>query len=91
MKAYNDRITIKQILGYAKETVSFTEGKSKNDIESDRMLELALVRLLEMIGEAATRISEDMKTCHQEIPWKEMIRIRNRLIHGYDSIDIAIL
>jgi uncharacterized protein with HEPN domain len=49
------------------------------------------VRLLEVLGEAANRIPSDEQKRHSEIPWSEIIGLRNRLIHGYDSIDLDIL
>lgn len=55
------------------------------------MLELALVRLLEIIGEAANRLSEECRSSHNAIPWSQIISLRNRLIHGYDSVDLDIL
>jgi uncharacterized protein with HEPN domain len=55
------------------------------------MLELALTRLLEIIGEAANRVSEDMQQQHPEIPWRQIVGLRHRLIHGYDAVDLDIL
>ncbi|MBN1145643.1 MAG: DUF86 domain-containing protein [Anaerolineales bacterium] len=55
------------------------------------MLNLALTRLLEIIGEAANRVPGDVQARHPEIPWLQMIGARNRLIHGYDSVDFDIL
>jgi uncharacterized protein with HEPN domain len=55
------------------------------------LLNLALVRLLEIVGEAASRISPALCACHPEIPWPQIISLRNRLIHGYDSVDFDIM
>jgi len=67
------------------------QGKTRTDLDSNRQLNLALVRLLEIIGEAAARISEEERERHNDIPWPEIISLRNRLIHGYDSVDFDIL
>lgn len=67
------------------------QGKTRADLDADRQLNLALVRLLEIIGEAATRISEEERALHHTIPWPEIVSLRNRLIHGYDSVDFDIL
>ena len=56
-------------------------------MDSDRMLNLALVRLLEVIGEAAGRVPEDFRSRHPQVPWRDITDLRNRLIHGYDSVD----
>lgn len=62
-----------------------------DDIREQRVLNLALVRLIEIIGEAATRVSEVTRSDHPNIPWREIIAMRNRVIHGYDSVDFKIL
>ena len=61
------------------------------DIDADRQLNLALVRLLEIVGEAAARTTERERGLYPDIPWLEIIGLRNRLIHGYDSVDFDIL
>ncbi len=63
----------------------------RKDLNSNRILSLALVRLLEIIGEAATHISENTQSRYPDIPWVQAISLRNRLIHGYDSVDMDIL
>jgi len=55
------------------------------------LLNLALTRLVEIIGEAANRIPEEVQAQYTELPWLQMIGARNRLIHGYDSVDFDIL
>jgi len=55
------------------------------------MLELALVRLIEIIGEAAGRVSQEGQNKHSSIPWFQIIGMRNRLIHGYDQVDLNLL
>ena len=67
------------------------EHKTRQDLERNRQLNLALVRLLEVIGEAAGRVSEETRSRHPEIPWLDIIGLRNRLIHGYDTVDFDIL
>ena len=60
-------------------------------MDDDRKLKHALVRLLEIIGEAANGMSSNIKEKHPGIPWKEMIGMRNRLIHGYFDVDLDIV
>jgi uncharacterized protein with HEPN domain len=55
------------------------------------MLELALTRLVEIIGEAATRVGSEIKSSHPHVPWREIIGMRNRLAHGYDTVDLKVL
>jgi uncharacterized protein with HEPN domain len=87
----DDRISIKQILDHAREAVAMIAGKTFKDLCNERMLELALVRLVEITGEAAARVSKETQTKYVEIPWRDIIGMRNRLIHGYDSIDLSVL
>ncbi|KKL72005.1 hypothetical protein LCGC14_2089280 [marine sediment metagenome] len=75
----------------AKEALSFASGKSRTDLESNRMLVLALVKDIEIIGEAASRISEEFKASYPQIPWQEIIGMRNRLIHVYFDVDLDVL
>jgi len=79
------------MLDYAREAIALTKGKSRADLDTDRTLNLALVRLLEIIGEAANRVSDDEQARHPEISWFQIVSLRNRLIHGYDSVDFNIL
>jgi uncharacterized protein with HEPN domain len=83
--------TLEQILIYAKEAVSIASGRLRSDLDEDRLLNLALTRLLEIIGEAANRVPDEIQSRYPELPWMQMIGARNRLIHGYDSVDFDIL
>ncbi|GAC1475186.1 MAG: DUF86 domain-containing protein [Isosphaeraceae bacterium] len=71
--------------------VRFAAGKSREDLESDLMLQFALVRALEIIGEAAARLTEENRAAHPEIPWINIIGMRNRLAHGYFDVDLDIV
>ena len=73
------------------EKPSRSRREKRADLDSDRLLNLALVRLLEIVGEAASRVPSDMRDLHTDIPWLQIVSLRNRLIHGYDSVDFDIL
>jgi uncharacterized protein with HEPN domain len=66
-------------------------GRTRADIDTDRQLNLSLVRLLEIVGEAAGRVPAEECTRHPDIAWAEIIGLRNRLTNGYDSVDFDIL
>ncbi len=66
-------------------------GKTRAQLDSDRQLNLALTRLLEIIGEAAARTPQEERSRYPAIPWVQVVGLRNRLIHGYDSVDLDIL
>lgn len=55
------------------------------------MLELSLIRLVEVIGEAAAKIKQDDYDKYPAMPWTQVVGMRNRLIHGYDEVDLNIL
>ena len=86
-----DLVRFRHMLDAAKEAVEISSGKSRQDIENERLLNLSLVRLLEIMGEAANFISSDLQTKYSKIEWSQIIGMRNRLIHGYDNIDYDIL
>lgn len=86
-----DLIRLRQMLDHAREAIAFTAGKTLSDVVDDRVLSLALVRLLEVIGKAAGRVSVETRGQHPEIPWSQIIALRNRRIHGYDSVDMTIV
>lgn len=91
MSRHNDNTRLRHMLEATKEALSIIRGKQRRDLESDRILELALTRLLEVIGEAANRVSESKRDSTPGIPWRQIIGLRNRLIHGYDAVDLDIL
>lgn len=87
----DDRVRLQHMLDAVLEVIEFTHGKERSDLDDDRKLKHALVRLLEIIGEAANGMSSSIKEEYPDIPWKEMIGMRNRLIHGYFDVDLDIV
>ena len=79
------------MLEHAIEAVEMTKGHRRADLDKDRKLNLALVRLVEIIGEAAAHVSSEMQTRFPQIPWQDIIGMRNRIIHAYDRVDLDIL
>ncbi|MEX1139688.1 MAG: DUF86 domain-containing protein [Bacteroidota bacterium] len=86
-----DTIRLRHMLDAARKISKFTSSKSPSDLHSDEKLTLALVRLVEIIGEAASKVSPDVQGRFPAIPWREIIGTRNRLIHGYDQVNLEIL
>ena len=87
----DDKVFIKHVLDSAKKINEFTAGKTRNDLDLDEMLALAIIRLFEIIGEASNSVSEEFQQAHPEIPWGKLISMRNRLIHGYFDINYDIV
>jgi uncharacterized protein with HEPN domain len=86
-----DQVRLRHMVAASREAAELVVGKVRADLDTDRLLNLALVRLLEIVGEAASRVSVSVRDRHPEVPWPQMISLRNRLIHGYDSVDFDIL
>jgi len=91
MTQHDDMVRLQHMQDHALEAVDMIGGRSRSDLDQERMLELALVRLIEIIGEAAAKVSEGTQAKYPNIPWREIIDMRNRLVHGYDSVDLNIL
>jgi uncharacterized protein with HEPN domain len=65
----------------------FISGRRRVDLDTDLMLLFALVRAVEVFGEAAAKISTDMRESAAEVPWSQIVAMRNRLIHAYFDIN----
>ncbi|MCX6669693.1 MAG: DUF86 domain-containing protein [Methanothrix sp.] len=91
MSRRDSEIPLHQMLDHAREAIILSKGESLEDLADDRVLGLAIVRLMEIVGEAANRVPKEERSKHPEIPWTQIISLRNRLIHGYDAIDYEIL
>lgn len=79
------------MLDHAQEAVAMVQGKTRSNLDTERTLNLSLVRLLEIVGEAASRIPKKDHNQYPDIPWVEIVGLRNKLIHGYDTVDFDIL
>ena len=86
-----DSIRLNHMRDATREALAFVAGKTRDDLDIDRQLVLALVKSIEIIGEAAAKTSRGFKTTSTDIPWRDIIAMRNRLIHAYFDIDLDIL
>lgn len=87
----DDPTHVRHMIEAARKIQMFLEHRKKADLESEELFSLGLVRLLEIIGGAATRVTDATQKRNPTIPWAQVIGMRNRLIHGYDVIDLDIL
>ena len=87
----HDEIRLRHMLDAAKEAIEFAAGKSRRDLDNNRMLTLAITKSIEIIGEAATKVTESCKAENDNIPWNDITSMRNRLIHGYFDINLDIV
>jgi uncharacterized protein with HEPN domain len=91
MSKHEATVRYQHMLDSARKARALMQGKTREDLDNAWVDTLALVRLLEVIGEAANRVPNEEQKQHPEIPWSQIIGLRNRLIHGYDAIDLDIL
>lgn len=91
MAPERDHESVRHMLDHAREAIQLAEGRRRPDLERDRMLQLSLIRLVEVVGEAASRVSPAFRDSHPQIPWGMIVATRNRLIHGYDFLDNDVL
>lgn len=75
----------------AEAAIRFADGRDRADLDFDEMLRFAIVRAIEVIGEAAARITPSAQEETSSIPWREIIAMRNRLVHAYFDINTDIL
>ncbi len=87
----NDRIRLQHMLDATREAIEFAQNSHRKDLDSDRKLMLALVKDIEIIGEAAYQITEDTRRTLTEIPWEDIVGMRHRLVHAYFDINLDIL
>lgn len=87
----DDLVRLQHMLDAAVDAVSFAQGQTRADLDRDRKLALALVKAVEIIGEAAYRMSPDTQAQISEIPWDDIIGMRHRLVHAYFDINLDIL
>ncbi len=91
MTAIDDLTRLQHMRDAAREILDFVAGKSRDSLDEDRVLTLAIVKDLEIIGEAANQVSSACKERYPEIPWIDIISMRNRLVHAYFSVNLDII
>lgn len=91
MSIQDDKTRLKHMLNASQKAITFVSDWTFQDLENDEVLALALVKLLEIVGEAASRVSKEYRVTHSQIPWTAMIGMRNRLVHAYFDINLKIL
>ena len=83
-----DRNRLRHMLDAAKEALALAAGRSREDLDRDRQLVLALLRLLEIVGEAASNVTLGFRASQPQIPWRELIGMHHRLIHAYHDVNL---
>ncbi|MCC6493841.1 MAG: DUF86 domain-containing protein [Pirellulales bacterium] len=76
---------------YAREAIDLLGSKTLEELQQERILRLALRHLVEIVGEASSRVDSDFKRLHPNVPWSKAAAMRHKLIHGYDAVNISIV
>ncbi|MBN1936964.1 MAG: DUF86 domain-containing protein [Anaerolineae bacterium] len=87
----DDAIRLQHMLDAAREAIGFVQGRTRVDLNGDRQLTLALVKDIEIIGEAAYQVSQTARDQQPGIPWDDIIGMRHRLVHAYFDINLDVL
>jgi len=87
----HDELYLRHILEAAQKVLRFTEGLNKDDFLKNELVQSAVIRQLEIIGEASSKISESFQKSHPELPWMDIIGMRHKLIHNYAGVRLGIV
>ncbi|QQP90150.1 DUF86 domain-containing protein [Skermanella sp. TT6] len=82
-----DRIRILHMIEAANTALRFVTGRRREDLDNDEMLLFALLRAVEVVGEAASRVSPETRAAAPAVPWASIVAMRNRLVHAYFDVD----
>ena len=85
--ARDDRLTVDQMLDAVRRIRTIIRGQSRAPFEADEVRQFPLLHLIQLLGEAASRTTAAFRDAHPELPWAQMIGMRNRIVHGYDHVD----
>ena len=88
---WQDDARLMDILLACREAEDYVRGVSWEEFQEDRKLQRALCMVLEIVGEAARAVSKECKARHKDIPWRDLVGIRNRIIHEYFRLDLKII
>ncbi len=91
MRPPEDEVLLRDMLDHARKAVAATQGKTRSDLGNDGVLAAALERFIEVIGEAASKVSEAARFELESVPWHEIVGMRNRLVHSYAAVDHDII
>lgn len=87
----DDEVRLRHMMDAAREALSFAKGRTRADLDRDRMLVLSLVKDIEIVGEAAFQISEETRGQLPAVPWADIIGMRHRLVHAYFDVNLNVL
>ena len=86
-----DRLFIGQMVEAATAALDFTEGLSRETVSSDRLVGFAVVRAIQLVGQAARNVSDEVRAANPDVPWRQMIGMRKVVVHDYADVDMILV
>ena len=87
----DDDLYLGHMLDMARKALALTSGVEKDAFDGDEKLQLAVVHLIQVIGEAARRVSPESQVAHSDIPWGAIVGMRHKVVHDYMGLDIDVV
>lgn len=87
----DDETRLRHMLDAAREAVAFAHGRARADLDADRMLMHTLVRCLEIVGEAASKVTQPTRNAEPGIPWRQIVGMRNQVVHNYVNVRLDVV
>lgn len=91
MSRHDPKVTLCEMLDFIAEARALLPGRKPNDLGSDMVFTRSAERLIELLGEAANRLPHELRAAAPDVPWGSIIAMRNRLIHGYNTVDYEVV
>lgn len=91
MSRRDDNVILQHIIDHGRQAMRLSQGRVRVDLDDDELFSLAMVRLVEIIGEAANQLSEARRSQFPNVPWRQIIATRNVIVHAYSTIDYDII
>ena len=86
-----DIVRIRHMIEAGESIIEFVAGRERTELDTNRMLLFAVVRAIEIIGEAASKVSEEVRAANSTIPWQAIVGMRNRLVHAYFDVNAQLV
>lgn len=87
MSQRDDRVYVGHMVDIANKAIGFVQGVTRENFDNDELLRLSLTHLLQVIGEAARRVSPDFRAAYPQIDWKAIVGMRSKVVHDYLNVD----